>query len=233
MGRNPNKHKLFLDWYFWNGFLCCFKKSWKENITKEIQKIYRWPEAKDYKRRSNGMIQKLIRKTFAEISSFGNISIRYSFNIIKILYTFSSSSTQCQKITNIYMGYGQLMISNNQFFVLGLPTSGPKSLKMFKITFSSTAVDWANQIVCTSETWSTSSSESLLSSDKSKIYSFFIFGMSSKYLNFAGLSVLDGSVVTTRYISDTSVSNVRGSALNGDYMVRQIMILNKLQLEAK
>ena len=149
------------------------------------------------------------------------------------MYTFSSSSAQCQTITNINKGYGHLMVSNNQFFVLGVPSASPYNLQIYKITFLSTSVDWANQITCTSGTWYSSNSESILSSDQSTIYSFFLFG-SSTYLYFAGLSVAGGSVVTTRYKSSTSVSRVLESALNGDYVVAQrmglIQLLNKLKL---
>ena len=151
------------------------------------------------------------------------------------LYTFSSSSAQCQTITNINKGYGHLMVSNSQFFVLGVPSASPYNLQIYKITFLSTSVDWANQITCTSGTWSASNSESLLSSDQSTIYSFFAFG-STRYLYFAGLSVTGGSVTTTRYKSNTSALYVWGSALNGDYVVAQrmglIQLLNKLKLNA-
>ena len=138
------------------------------------------------------------------------------FNIY--LYTFSSSSAKCQKINSINTGFGHLMISNSQFFVLGADSAAPYNLHMYKITFLSTSVDWANQIACSSGTWLVDLSESVLSSDGSKIYSFFIFG-STKYLYFAGLSVSDGSVATTRYKSSVSLSNERGLALNGDYIV--------------
>ena len=97
-------------------------------------------------------------------------------------YTFSSSSAQCQTITNINKGYGHLMVSNNQFFVLGVPSASPYNLQIYKITFLSTSVDWANQITCTSGTWSASISESLLSSDQSTIYSFFLFGPSLVFI---------------------------------------------------
>ena len=110
------------------------------------------------------------------------------------------------------------MVSNSQFFVLGVPSASPYNLQIYKITFLSTSVDWANQITCTSGTWSASNSESLLSSDQSTIYSFFAFG-STRYLYFAGLSVTGGSVTTTRYKSNTSALYVWGSALNGDYVV--------------
>ena len=110
------------------------------------------------------------------------------------------------------------MVSNSQFFVLGSSSASPYNLQIYKITYLSTSVDWANQITCTSGTWTAAYSESLLSSDQSTIYSFFAFG-STQYLYFAGLSVTGGSMVTTRYKSSTSVSRVWGSALNGDYVV--------------
>ena len=143
-------------------------------------------------------------------------------NIAKICkYTFSSSKAQCQTITNIKYGYGKLMISNSQFFVLGVALASPYNLQMFKITFSLTSVNWASQIICSFGTWSAFYSESVLSSDKSTIYSFFTFETASatRYLYFAGLSVSDGSVLTTRYKSSAVVSSVYGSVINGDYIV--------------
>ena len=110
------------------------------------------------------------------------------------------------------------MISNNQFFVLGVTSTSSYNLRMYKITFSLTSVNWAKQIACSSGTWSAGLSESVLSSDGSTVYSFFTFG-STRYLYFCGLSVSDGSVETTRYKSSTTLSSVWGSALNGDYVV--------------
>ena len=109
------------------------------------------------------------------------------------------------------------MISNSQFFVLGIASTSPKNLKMYKITFLLTSVDWANQIVCTAAQ-SISYSESVLSSDRSTIYTFFLYGP-SKYLYFAGLSLSDGSATTARYTSSETVSEVWGSTLNADYVV--------------
>ena len=142
-----------------------------------------------------------------------------SSSIAKICkYTFSSLSAQCKSINSINYGYGHLMISNNQFFVLSTAKTSPYNLQMYKITFSLTSVNWANQIACPSGTWSASNSESVLSSDGSTVYSFFTFGAGT-YLYFCGLSISDGSVATTRYKSSTAVSGVWGSALNGDYVV--------------
>ena len=140
-------------------------------------------------------------------------------NIAKICkYIFSSLSAQCQSISSINTGYGYLMISNSQFFILGVALTSPYSLQMYKITFSLTSVSWANQIACTSLTWSADYSESMLSSDGSIIYSFFTFGP-AKYLYFCGLSVSDGRVVTTRYKSSVAVKQTFGSTLNGDYVI--------------
>ena len=103
-------------------------------------------------------------------------------------------------------------------FILGVDPASPYNLHMYKIAFLSTSVIWANQVACSSGTWTASYSESVLSSDGSTIYLFFTFGV-SKYLYFAGLSVSDGSVATSRYKSSGTVSDLFGSALSGDYVV--------------
>ena len=134
-------------------------------------------------------------------------------------YTFLTSNAEWQLIPRIYYGYGHLMISNNIIFLLGifLPNH---DLHMYKITFSSTSPDWANQLVCNSgNNWSSYYSESLLSQDKSTIYSFFVFGL-SRYLYFVAMSVSDGSVSTNRYKSNNNdISYVYGSALYEDYII--------------
>ena len=70
-----------------------------------------------------------------------------------------------------------------------------------------------------SGTWSSNRSESLLSIDGSTIYLFFIYRPGSTFLYFAGLSVIDGSIKTTRYRSSVTANVVQGSVLNGDYIV--------------
>ena len=136
-------------------------------------------------------------------------------------YTFSLSSAQCQTINNINTGYSHLMISNKQLFVLGDSTTSPYNLRMFKITFLMTYVDWANQMACSLGTCKASNSESMLNSDGSTVYSFFTFGTSTSttYLYFFGLTVSDGSVTTTRFKSSAFVLDVWGSSLNGDYVI--------------
>ena len=159
-------------------------------------------------------------KTWPLTDLSGYFVIGYdSLSVAKICkYTFSLSSAHWQTINSINSGYGHLMISNSQFFILSVASISPYNLKMYKITFSLTSVNWANQIACISGTWSANLSESVLSSDGSTVYSFFSFG-ATRYLYFCGLSVSDGSVATTRYKSSTAVYSVYGSALIGDYLV--------------
>ena len=50
-------------------------------------------------------------------------------------------------ISNIITGYGFLRLSENQFFLLGEDANG-YNLRMLKITFSATSVDWINIMAC-------------------------------------------------------------------------------------
>ena len=108
------------------------------------------------------------------------------------------------------------MLSSVQFFLLGVDSS--YTLHMYKVTFSSTSVNWANKIVCSSGTWTSNNSESQLSADGTSIYLFFVYG-STNYLYFATLSTSTGSVIGARYKSSVSSNPIYGSALNGDYIV--------------
>ena len=133
-------------------------------------------------------------------------------------YTFSTSSAQCQTMTGVNTGYGAIMLSSTQYFIFGAETISPYSFHMHKITFSNTSVDWANKIVCSSGTWNSAGSDSQLSLDGLTIYSFFIFG-STKYLYFAAMSALTGSVTADRFKSSISITYITGSALYGDYAI--------------
>ena len=134
-------------------------------------------------------------------------------------YVFSSASCQWQPITNIKIGFGHLMISDTQFFVVGAGPSAPYDLHMYRLTFSNTSVDWSNKIACASGTWTSDLSESILSADGLTIYTFINFGL-SLHLYFASLSVSTGSIVGTRYKSSVAIVYVWGSVLNGDYLIR-------------
>ena len=140
-------------------------------------------------------------------------------------YIFSPSSAQCQPVTGINTGYGHLMLSDTQFFLLGVDNS--YQLQMYKITFGSTSVNWANKIICPSLPWGASNSESYQSLDGTTIYSLFTYGNSTTptyYLYFASLSVASGSVMATRYKSSISIKLVYGGIFNGDYIVAMVHV---------
>ena len=77
-----------------------------------------------------------------------------------------------------------------------------------------------------SGTWSTSNSETLLSStDSTKLYSFFTYG-SSKYAYFATLNATNGNVIGSRFKSSTSCSSIYGMAEKGNYLLATVLWTN-------
>ena len=68
---------------------------------------------------------------------------------------------------------------------------------------------------------STYSSESVISSDKSSIYSLFAYGTDvSSYLYYVCFNSLDGSILSSRYKSSTNIYRyVFSIVLYGDYVI--------------
>ena len=141
----------------------------------------------------------------------------YPYYAILCKYTFSSSNAQWQSVSNIYIGNGSLMLSNTQFFLLGRDYSSPYPLHMYKIKFSSTSVEWANKMYCTSSYWNSDFADSLLSKDGLNMYLFFN-NENPKYIYFVSLSVSTGSVASTWYKSNFG-GYVYGSTLNDNYVI--------------
>ena len=131
-------------------------------------------------------------------------------------YTFSLSSAEWQYITNIRMGINFLILSNTQLLLLGYDYSSFSNLHIYKLKISSTLVEWANKIVCSSLNWNSSLSESLLSKDGSNIYLFFNY---CQHLYFTILSVSSGNVVSNRYRSSFSDYTVHSISQTGEYVV--------------
>ena len=109
------------------------------------------------------------------------------------------------------------MLSDSQIFFAGIDST-INSIHMYRYTFGNSDADWAKKITWTSAIWVTGNSESLISTDGSKIYSFFIFGHPA-YLYFATFSVSSGNVINSRYKSSIYIANVQGSAQNGEYIL--------------
>ena len=133
-------------------------------------------------------------------------------------YLHSSSNAQWQEVTSVDSNvFAPLVWNNDQIFFIGLD-SIKEAMHFYKITFGSSSVDWAKQMLWTS-VCSLSSSEALLNSDNSQIYSFSTYGMEPSFVYFVTFYVSDGSVVGSKYASSISCSAVYGSVLSGSYLV--------------
>ena len=66
-------------------------------------------------------------------------------------------------------------------------------------------------------------SESLLSTDGSKIFSFFTYG-NTKYMYFTTFNKADGAVIGSRYKSSTPFDGIYGSAQKGDLIVLTVYV---------
>ena len=135
-------------------------------------------------------------------------------------YLFSSpSSYYCQEIpTIVNFSVSQKLISSSEFFLQGVGPSLSYYLYTYKIQFGSTSVTWANRMGCPSSSWSCSGSESVLSTDGSAIYSFFTYGYYT-YLYIISFSVSSGTVLGSRYKSNSSWNTVHGSIVNRNYVI--------------
>ena len=145
-------------------------------------------------------------------------------------YLFSSSTNQQYALTGMYnVAYGTLLISNTELFWITRINTSPLNAVFIKLTFMNLSSDWAKQMSCTSG-WVISYSESLLSADKSKIYSLFAYSQSSVYnIYFYVFNSSDGSNLGNRYQSSawTGTSSVYGSFMSGDKIVATLVCSNQ------
>ena len=127
-------------------------------------------------------------------------------------YLFSSPTTsQCQTVYNIYQNaFGLLMLSNTDFYLYGSDNNSPYTMYLYRFTFGSTSVSWANIILCSSGSWLSDRGFSYLSSDSTQIYSFFFYG-NTRYFYMATFLANDGSVSGSRYKSNEAWSYSNGS----------------------
>ena len=137
---------------------------------------------------------------------------------------FSESTWTCQQLTFLKsLLYGQLKISDSQYFFLSIDST--YSLFFTKMTFGNSAADWSNTIAWPSGTCTLSLSESLLVSDFSQIWSLFAYG-STSYLYLVSFGISDGSVVGSRYKSSSSWTYVNGAVLSDNYLVATTICLS-------
>ena len=118
----------------------------------------------------------------------------------------------------------------SDFLIIGNYPTSPYSLHFYKITFKNTVVNAASKMSCPSGSWSTFYSESLMSSDKSKIYSCFTFGPGFLNLFFITFNSTDLSVIGSIYKASISWTMIYGSALVGNYIIISAIFSNNNML---
>ena len=160
-----------------------------------------------------------------------------SMYIWKYLFSEVDSADWQQIATNIRNPYGSLTINNNQYFIIGVDSISPYTIHFYKVLFGSSSVDWANQILWTEGSCSNGLSESLLSTDGSLIYSFFIFG-NAPNMYFAIFNSSGGQSVGSIYKSSATWTGVCGSIqidiyifVTSSWTNFYLMRLNKLTYE--
>ena len=113
----------------------------------------------------------------------------------------------------------QMKLSDSQLFFISLDNSSPSNLHMCKVAFGSTSVDWAKMIMCPTSSWNSYTGETLMSSDGSVMYTFFLYGdTAAMYAHFVSLNPSSGGVIGTRYISSTTSSFIDTSVLIDNYL---------------
>ena len=115
-------------------------------------------------------------------------------------------------------GHGSIMLNDSQLFMLIFDSTTSGNLYFNKITFGNTVTDWTSKLTWSVTSWAIGISETLLSSDKTKLYIFSALG-NPKYLNFMLVNLVDGTKADTWYRSDTTITRVCGSAQYGNYIV--------------
>ena len=149
----------------------------------------------------------------------------YTGNTPHVLkYSFSSPTTNQHYILNsMYIAvFGTLMISDTELFWITRTSTSPYNAVFVKLTFASISADWTNQMSCSTGDWDINCSESLLSTDKLKIYTLFSYYQPNNWnIYFSWFQTSNGAIVGNRYQS-TSWSNfhaVYGFVQSGDNIV--------------
>ena len=137
-------------------------------------------------------------------------------------YLFNQNSIEIWQEINLISlyTYGLLMLDDSHLYFIGVdPTSS--NMGFYKITFGNTNWDWANVMACSSGTWTTNSSETVILN--SKIYSFFLYGTSQNLLLYAvTFNITDGSVLGSRFKSTNAWNYLWGTWIKSLFFVNWI-----------
>ena len=76
---------------------------------------------------------------------------------------------------------------------------------------------------CSSSGWNIINSESVMSNDMSKIFSFLAYSDSLSNIYFTTFKTLDGSILGTKYKTTISWSSAFSSVVNGDNVIATLL----------
>ena len=157
----------------------------------------------------------------------GVFFIWYVSPYLKIFKYEFSTSLVCQYHSQeiqvaVSVGFGFQMIKNSEFFFSRIDNTSPYTTHFHKFTFQNFNVDWKKMMLWSGGTWGSSfSSESVISSDTSKIYSFYTSG---NLLYFATFNSLNGDIIDSIYRSNQNIYKVNCVTLSESYI--SVIILN-------
>ena len=145
-------------------------------------------------------------------------------------YLFSSpDSNQNYKLVGTFSDVvGTLKITDTEFFWISFDNS--INVVFVKFTFASTSADWTNKMVSLLNSGGLDHSESLLSTDKLKIYSLLSYSSSSSNIYLTIFKTSDGTILGNRYQSNSGWYSVYGFILSGDNLITSLVCSSKYYL---
>lgn len=132
-------------------------------------------------------------------------------------FIVAGTTFNCVIITGLeYAPSAFRLINNSQMIYVGLTVAASKKLKIQKLTFGTSPVNWGKYIDCPGGIGCTLGySDMTMSADLSKAYFLVAYG-ATQYALFITLNAADGSAYGTSYKSSISVNFIDGIKLHGD-----------------
>lgn len=121
-------------------------------------------------------------------------------------YTWGATSINCFTHSE-FVGEVKAweMVSDTEYFVTSLENTGSSTHGRFmKMTWGNTTPNWVMDIGCSSSPCSMFKGATALTSDKSTAYTMVPYGSGTVTLLFIGIQMSDGSLVGSKYLSDTA-----------------------------
>ena len=99
------------------------------------------------------------------------------------------------------------MLNDTSFICASTFTGFGGNVRVYKITFGVTSVNWGNELACTGGTWNISNSEWITDSTKTYIYCLLSIGFNMR-IQYVKFSLDNGTVLGDRYQSSIYSPNI-------------------------